>query len=321
MKVRPEDIALERRSINKNNSFFLLCGNEDTFIDKINELITDELKKNNYLEVIKINENVDLESALISNTASLFSEKKIFVLNNQTKLDLDTIKKIDLTDKVIIVIDKKIKNSSKIKTYVESHPNHVCITCYKLSRESKKSILEYHLKINKIEIERDAYWYFVDNSDDRYMLFENEITKILNLNSKKIILKDLSSLLSKNSNEDFDNLFFSILSPQKEIIYTSLTNINSSGDSFFLVQRIKYYLNLIMSIENTSDINKVFPKYLFMKKDKFVELYKKLNFYLKSKYINKKLSNADNKTLKYYLGNSDGKSGNRMREFIINTMN
>ena len=119
---------------------------------------------------------------------------------------------------------------------------------------------------------------FVDNSDDRYMLFENEITKIINFNNRKITLKDLISLISKNSNEDIDKLFFTILSPQKEIIYTSLANINSSGDSFLLVQRIKYYLNLIMSIENVNDINKVFPKYLFMKKDKFVEIYKKLNY-------------------------------------------
>ena len=33
-----------------------------------------------------------------------------------------------------------------------------------------------------------------------------------------------------------------------------------------------------MSIENVNDINKVFPKYLFMKKDKFIEIYKKLNY-------------------------------------------
>ena len=44
MKVRPEDIAIGRHSINEKNSFFLLCGNEDTFIDKINELIINELK-------------------------------------------------------------------------------------------------------------------------------------------------------------------------------------------------------------------------------------------------------------------------------------
>ncbi len=285
MRVRPEEIILQKYSIDKKNGFFLLCGNEDTFIDKINELIIDKLKKNDYPEVIKINESVDLESTLISNTASLFSEKKIFVLSNQLKLDLDTIKKIDLTDKVIIIIDKKIKNSSKIKTYIESHPNYVCITCYKLSRESKKLILEYNLKLNKIEIERDAYWYFVDNSDDRYKLFENEITKIINFDNKKIFLNDLISLISKNSNEDIDKLFFTILSPQKEIIYTSLANINSSGDSFVLIQRIKYYLNLIMSIENVNDINIVFPKYLFMKKDKFVEIYKKLNYERISKII------------------------------------
>ena len=285
MKVRPEDIATRRYSINKNNSFFLLCGNEDTFIDKINELIINELKINNYLEVVKVNENVDFQSTLMSNTGSLFSEKKIFVLYNQKNLDLDIIKKIDLTDKAIIIIDKKIKNSSKIKNYIESHPDHMCVTCYKLSRESKKSILEHYLRLNKIEIEKDAYWFFIDNSDDRYMLYENEITKIINLNNKKIILKDLISLLSKNSSEDIDKLFFSILSPQKEIIYTSLANINSSGDSFFLVQRIKYYLNLIMSIENVNEINRVFPKYLFMKKDKFVEIYKKLNYERISKII------------------------------------
>ena len=277
MRVRPEEIILEKNSIDEKNNFFLLCGNEDTFIDKINELIINELNTNKYLEVVKINENVDLQSALIFNAGSLFSEKKIFVLYNQ-KLDLDIIKKIDLTDKVIIIIDKKIKNSSKIKKYIETHPDYICITCYKLSRENKKGILEHRLKLNKIEIEKDAYWYFIDNSDDRYMLFENEITKIINFNNKKIILNDLISLISKNSNEDIDKLFFTILSPQKEIIYTSLANINSSGDSFLLVQRIKYYLNLIMSIKNVNEINIVFPKYLFMKKDKFVEIYKKLNY-------------------------------------------
>ena len=65
MKVKPEDIAIGRYSINKKNNFFLLCGNEDTFIDKIKELIISELKSNNYLEVVKINENVDLQSVLI----------------------------------------------------------------------------------------------------------------------------------------------------------------------------------------------------------------------------------------------------------------
>ena len=45
MRVKPEEIILEKYSINEKNSFFLLCGNEDTFIDKINELIINKLKK------------------------------------------------------------------------------------------------------------------------------------------------------------------------------------------------------------------------------------------------------------------------------------
>ena len=45
MRVKPEEIILEKYSLNEKNGFFLLCGNEDTFIDKINELIINKLKK------------------------------------------------------------------------------------------------------------------------------------------------------------------------------------------------------------------------------------------------------------------------------------
>ncbi len=285
MKVRPEDIALEKFSINKNNNLFLLCGNEDTFIDKITDFLIHKLKQLGYSEIKKINESIDIQSMLMHEATSLFAEKTIFVFHNQKNLDLETLKNVDLSDKAIIFIDKKIKNSSKIKSYIESHPDHICTTCYKLSREGKKIIFDHYLRLNKIEVERDAYWFFIDNADDRYMLFENEINKIINFNNKKLVLKDLMSLLSKNSNEDIDKLFFSILLSQKEIIYMSLANINSSGDSFFLVQRIKYYLNLIISTENINELNKIFPKYLFMKKDQFFEIYKKMNFNKISKII------------------------------------
>ena len=47
-------------------------------------------------------------------------------------------------------------------------------------------------------------------------------------------------------------------------------------------------------------------KYLINSKKEF---YKKLDYYLNSKYVNKKLSYADYKTLKYYIGNYDGMAG------------
>ena len=54
-------------------------------------------------------------------------------------------------------------------------------------------------------------------------------------------------------------------------------------------------------------------KYLINSKKEF---YKKLDYYLNSKYLNKKLSYADYKTLKYYIGNYDGMAGKRIRNFL-----
>ena len=55
-------------------------------------------------------------------------------------------------------------------------------------------------------------------------------------------------------------------------------------------------------------------KYFANNKKQFTE---KINFYLKSKYKkNKKLSQNDHDTLKYYIGNVDGKSGIKVQKFI-----
>ena len=51
------------------------------------------------------------------------------------------------------------------------------------------------------------------------------------------------------------------------------------------------------------------------------QFYRKLNFYLNSKYKNKNLSNTDKKTLKYYLGVIDGKSGKKVQNFLSKNLN
>jgi hypothetical protein len=52
-----------------------------------------------------------------------------------------------------------------------------------------------------------------------------------------------------------------------------------------------------------------------------VQFYKKINFYLKANYQNKKLSPVEKRVLNYYLGNTDGKSGNKMRNFLYKIIN
>ena len=48
---------------------------------------------------------------------------------------------------------------------------------------------------------------------------------------------------------------------------------------------------------------------------------KKINLYLSSKYRNKKLSPSEKGVLNYYLGNTDGNSGKKMRNFLYKIIN
>ena len=51
------------------------------------------------------------------------------------------------------------------------------------------------------------------------------------------------------------------------------------------------------------------------------QFFKKLNFYLNSRYLNKKLSDKDKQTLKYYLGVTNGNSGKKVKNFLKETFN
>ena len=63
--------------------------------------------------------------------------------------------------------------------------------------------------------------------------------------------------------------------------------------------------NLVYRIEN--------PEYFANSKSQF---FKKINSYLNLKYKDRKLSDREKKVLNYYLGNSDGKSGKRLANFL-----
>ena len=51
--------------------------------------------------------------------------------------------------------------------------------------------------------------------------------------------------------------------------------ILSSSSSYTLLQRIKFFLNIFLESNSIEDANKLFPKYLFREKEKFIEIFKK----------------------------------------------
>ena len=65
-------------------------------------------------------------------------------------------------------------------------------------------------------------------------------------------------------------------------------------------------------------LHKVFTKKYFA--DSKNQFNKKIVFYLNTKYKNNQMTNSEKKVLSHYLGNTDGKSGKRMRKFLKNIL-
>ena len=82
--------------------------------------------------------------------------------------------------------------------------------------------------------------------------------------------------------------------------------------------------NLIIPNFNNENTKKRDLVYKIKNSDYFVNskshFFKKINFYLNSKYKNRKLQNKEKKVLNYYLGNMDGKSGKRLANFLRKTI-
>ena len=91
------------------------------------------------------------------------------------------------------------------------------------------------------------------------------------------MINDLMLLLSNSNAEEIDDLFFLILEKNKEIIKKTHHIINSSSDSYLVLQRIKFFLNLLYNAKNIDGVIKTFPKYLFKYKTKFLSIFEKTN--------------------------------------------
>tara|TARA_B100000674_G_C37953402_1_gene968371 strand:- start:1128 stop:2423 length:1296 start_codon:yes stop_codon:yes gene_type:complete len=96
-------------------------------------------------------------------------------------------------------------------------------------------------------------------------------------------------------------------------------------NSTIVLEAIASNRNLIIPNFNKENIKKKGMLLKITNKKYFVNTKKqfnqKINLHLNSKYKNRNLSDADKKTLKYYLGIIDGKSGKKVQNFLNKTFN
>jgi hypothetical protein len=74
---------------------------------------------------------------------------------------------------------------------------------------------------------------------------------------------------------DMDKMFFLILGSFSNLITQTEKNILSSSDSYLLLQRIKFFVNLLYTSKNTKEAENKFPKYLFKEKLNYLKIFEK----------------------------------------------
>ena len=277
MKVSPDNFLLDSMPLDKGKNLFFIDGQEETLVQKIVEIIIMALKKEGANEVIKILSAEISNDSIGENSNSLFAESKILVYENPKKIDFDALSQCKELKIFIIVKSSLSKNSFKLKKFFESSPAAYSVSCYKLGLELKKKIFLKYLGENEIKIDQPGFWFFLDNTDNRYGLFENEMKKLLFLRGDNAGIDELRKIISKNESDEVEKLFFLLPETSKKIINQANKVILSSSSSYALLQRIKFFLNILLESTSVEDANRLFPKYLFREKERFIEIFKKNN--------------------------------------------
>ena len=169
------------------------------------------------------------------------------------------------------------KGDAVLKKLFVKEKDLFLVNCYELNKSQKTNILNNYCKNFNIKIQKDAFWHIIEATDNRFVFFENEIKKIIELNKKECGLEDVKRIVSSTVNENFYKLFFSILKKNSDLVLLYNASINSSSDVYRLLQVTKSCFDLIFLSNNTAELESNIPKYMFMEKSNFLHIFKKTN--------------------------------------------
>ena len=276
MKINFENILFKKDFKTKKN-VYLLYGNEESLILKIKEGIVGFFRKNNFGALDQ------QDSFLIDNSFpnmhldSLFGEKKILIYKNPKILNLEVFSSIDSEKNLIIIEDSRIKSSDKIKKYFDASKDFGSIGCYKLNKESKKRIVDNFINKNELKLTKEAYWYFLENTDDNYKLLENELGKISLYDKKNLEVSDINNTLTEQISQDVVSLFYNITHQRERLVASAQKIISSPADSTYLAQRIKFFIDIFFKSKVANNKILSLPAYMFNEKNSLQKIYDKIN--------------------------------------------
>ena len=270
---------LDEVCINSNKKFIIL-HKESTFTPLEEKGATSIYGKNN--------------DKSLANKISVYSKSQKDILIKS---------KIAKKDQIIVNGCPRSDYSFKLR---KANPQKDLIVYYLIEKKRSQNLLSKKNKFN---------WNNLYSQTLKYLL---EYVK--NNPKIKLVIKGKTGIHNNFQYEKFlsDNCIFIDGGTGEKLLKSAKVVV--AFNTTVLFEAIAGNRNLIIPNFNNENIKKRNLVYRIENSEYFVnsksQFFKKINSYLNLKYKDRKLSNKEKKVLNYYLGNSDGKSGKRLANFL-----
>ena len=279
MKINSINILINQASV-LNKKFYFISGNEKTLMEKIKMIIVDGFKKKENVQI----KNIDTISDFVDEIG-LFGGKNMYIVNGNKGIDKESLNNLKLSESIFIFLQENSQKIKKIKSLFSSDKDSYLIDCYELDKDSKIKILNEFLRLNKLEISQDVYWFLIDKSDSKYTFFEKNLIKVLELDEKNLTIDKIKKILTIDESGK-EKIFFNLLQKNKEIIALYRDKIVNSSDVNDLYYYSKFFCQMIIDCNSEDEYKKKIPMYLFKEKSYLIDIYRKYNFKKKKMLLN-----------------------------------
>lgn len=270
MKIEALKILLDE-NFKFDKKFYFISGNEATLMEKINSIIIHKYQKKGNFDLLRI----DTIDNLLDET-SLFGNKKIYLGKNCKAINENSLNKIRVIDGVFIFVQENSQKVKNIKKLFTQDEDSYLIDCYELDRESKIKILNKNLEGSKVNLQKDLFWFLIEKLENKYIFFENNLRKVLELKKEDITLNNIKKVLTINE-AGKDRFFFYLSKKNKDIVDIYKEKIMSASDVNELYYNCKFFCQLIIDCDTEDKYKTKIPIYLFKERNYLVDIYRKYN--------------------------------------------
>ncbi len=285
MKINSLNILMNQASF-LNKKFFFISGNEKTLMEKIKTIIVEGFKKKENVQIKNIETIIDFVDEV-----GLFGDKNIYIVNGNKGVDKESLDNLRSSENHFIFLQENSQKIKKIKNLFSIDKDSYLIDCYELDKDSKIKILNEFLRVNKLKISQDVYWFLIDKLDSKYIFFEKNLIKVLELDRQDMTLDKIKKILTVDESGK-ERIFFNLLQKNKEIIELYRDKIINNSDVNELYYFSKFFCQLIIDCNSEDEYKKKIPMYLFKEKNYLIDIYRKYNS-KKKKLLLKLLSSTE----------------------------